>query len=80
MQFVALGEGWNLAAYDKVFNEAVAFESTYTYFYNNKVMYLLPRWFGQEGDWQKFAAQSADKMGSEAGDILYARIGWRVHK
>jgi hypothetical protein len=80
MQYVALGESWDLASYNKLFNSAVAFDSSYTFFYNNKVMYLLPRWFGQEGDWQKFATESADKIGGEAGDILYARIGWRIHE
>ena len=79
MQLVALAEGWNLASYDKPFSEAVTFEPACVIFYRYKVNFLMPRWFGKEGDWQKFAAQSADKTGGEAGDILYARIGWRVH-
>jgi hypothetical protein len=78
MHYVALGQQWDAAAYDKLFNEAITFDPTFTYFYNNKAQFLLPRWYGNEGDWQKFAAQSADKIGGEAGDILYARIGWRI--
>lgn len=80
MHFVALGKGVDLAGYDKMFNEAVAFDPGYTFFYNNKVTYLLPRWFGAEGDWQKFAQEAADKVGGEQGDILYARLGWRAHE
>jgi hypothetical protein len=80
MQFAALGLSWSSSTYNRVFDEAVAYEPNYTFFYNNKVVFLLPRWYGREGDWQKFAAESADKAGGEAGDILYARIGWRVHE
>jgi hypothetical protein len=80
MHFVALGQGWKVADYNALFEEAVKFDPSYTQFYNNKVMYLMPRWYGKEGEWQKFAAQAADKIGGEAGDILYARIGWRVHQ
>jgi hypothetical protein len=80
MQSVALGRAWKLEDYDKIFNEAVKFEPGYTQYYNGKAWYLLPRWFGKEGDWQKFAAEAADKVGGEAGDVLYARIGWRMHQ
>ncbi|MGZ4987988.1 MAG: DUF4034 domain-containing protein, partial [Limisphaerales bacterium] len=80
MQFVALEQRLSLADYNAIFEEAVRFEASYTPFYNNKVMYLSPVWFGKEGDWQKFAAEQADKIGGEAGDILYARMGWRVHQ
>ena len=54
--------------------------SPYAFFYNNKATYLLPRWHGEEGDWQKFASREADRLGGENGDILYARIGWRMHE
>ena len=80
MQFIALGQEWPLNSYETLFKEAVAFEPTYTFYYNNKVVFLLPRWYGKEGDWQRFASESADKLGGETGDVLYARIGWRVHE
>jgi len=79
MQFVALGLQWDLKSYDSLFNEAVAFEPNYAFFYFDKCMYLLPRWYGKEGDWQRFAFEASDKLGGEAGDILYARMGWRIH-
>jgi hypothetical protein len=79
-QYVALGLGWPLSIYNRIFDEAVAFEPNYTLFYYNKVNFLLPRWYGREGDWQRFASGAADILGGEAGDILYARIGWRIHK
>jgi hypothetical protein len=80
MQFVALGRNARLTDYNLIFDEAVNFEPAYTQFYINKATYLTPRWYGKEGDWQKFAADEADKKGGDAGDILYARIGWRLHQ
>jgi hypothetical protein len=80
LQFVALGQGWKVADFDAVFDDAVKFEPGYTQFYVNKATYLLPRWYGKEGDWQAFAQDAADKMTGEAGDMLYARIGWRIHQ
>jgi hypothetical protein len=80
MHYVAIGLGWPMESYNKMFDEAIAFEPDYTFFYNNKAIYLLPRWYGHEGDWQKFASDSADNEGGESGDILYARIGWRIHQ
>jgi hypothetical protein len=80
MQCVALGAGCKLTDYDRIFEEAVSFAPTYTQFYINKATYLTPRCYGKEGDWQNFAAAAADKIGGEAGDMLYARIGWRLHQ
>lgn len=79
MLIIALGEQCDARAYNQTFNEAIAFEPSYAYYYFHKAIYLLPRWYGKEGDWQKFATDASDKLGGEAGDILYARIGWWVH-
>ncbi len=81
MQTVALAEGWELVEYDEVFNAAIAYEPGNTVYYRNKAYYLLPRWYGrEEGEWQQFVAEACDKLGGEAGDIMYARIGWRFHE
>ncbi len=80
MQVVARGLEWDSVAYDRLFREAVAFEPDYSRFYKEKAEFLLPRWYGREGDWQKFAAEAANKLDGEAGDILYARIGWYMHE
>lgn len=66
-------------AYDAVFAEAVHNYPTYAPFYFLKTWRLLERWYGVPGEWEAFAKQSADQIGGEAGDILYARILWYVH-
>ncbi len=81
LQDVALAEGWNLDEFNKVFDEAIAFEPENALNYRMKSTYLLPRWYGKkEGVWQQFAAEACDKLGGEAGDIQYARIGWKFHE
>lgn len=71
---VALGEGWTHAAYDKVFSEAVRRWPDYYSFYFRKAHYLLPRWYGEPGEWEDFAGKAADSH--PEGDELYARIVW----
>jgi hypothetical protein len=65
--------------YDKVFSEALENFPPYTPFYFKRAYYLQERWFGEAGEWQKFAKESADRRGGEQGDILYAQIVWHLH-
>ncbi len=51
---------------------------TYKTVYFAKVLCLQPRWGGDEGAWEAFAKQSADKLGGKAGDELYAQLIWAV--
>jgi len=69
---VGQGEGWNRSQYDEVFEAAVAYEPLYRSFYHKKGSYLLPRWYGRDGDWEAFAEESADRLGADAGaDLFY---------
>lgn len=68
---LALGQGWERVDYDRAFDAAVALEPEYQGFYQAKANYLLPRWHGEEGEWQRFAAERADRLGGEKGDSLY---------
>jgi hypothetical protein len=78
-QRIALAQQWNREKYDELFESAVRFDPYYTAFYANKNVYLLPRWFGEPGECAAFAQKSADRLGGEEGDILYARLLWRLH-
>jgi hypothetical protein len=71
MQAVALGQGWSLEKYNELFNEAVALEPLYPYFYYAKATYLLPKWNGERGDWERFAEEAAEKIGGKEGSMLY---------
>ena len=74
MQEVALGEGWHLERASALLQRAIAFEPTYDAYYRNYAHFLLPKWYGRDGDSERFAQESADRLGGEDGDILYFLI------
>jgi hypothetical protein len=49
---VALGQGWSWDDFEKLFQEAKAFEPEFWSYDIAKATYLLPRWHGQPGDWE----------------------------
>lgn len=71
---VARGRSWELSQHYAIFNEAIAFEPGYHYYYRMLADYLQPKWAGQEGDPARFAEQQADRVGGDAGDALYFLI------
>lgn len=77
---VALGLGAERAEYDTVFNEAIRAYPQYAVYYSRKSNYLLPRWHGKTGEWERFLSKAADEVGGEDGDALYARVAWLMHE
>lgn len=51
---------------------------TYKNIFFAKVLCLQPRWGGDEGAWEAFAKQSADKLGGKVGDEFYAQLIWAI--
>jgi hypothetical protein len=78
MQQVSMAQQWEKAQATKLLQEAVAFEPTYYAYYRRHADYLQPMWFGEEGEAAKFAAQSADHLSGEQGDILYFEMASNI--
>ena len=78
MQQVALGQQWDRDRVDDLFKRAIASEPAYYYYYRSYAYYLMPQWNGEDGDATKFAQQSADRVGGDAGDVLYFQIGEKI--
>jgi hypothetical protein len=74
MQKVAQGQSWELPQATALFEQAVKFEPEYSYYYRIYANSLLPKWSGEDGDASRFAEKAANRMGGEAGDILYFQI------
>jgi hypothetical protein len=55
-------------------DQAVAFEPDYYYYYRQHARYLLPNWYGERGDAEKFVEQVANHVGGGKGDILFFQI------
>jgi hypothetical protein len=75
---VALGLGIPKEQFNRIFQEAVQAYPDYTPIYIQRGIFLLPRWYGQEGEWVADLTKSADEIGGEKGDILYARVAWSL--
>ena len=74
MMEVAQGEGWDLEQETALLQKAIAFEPSYYYYYRMHANYLLPKWHGEAGDVARFAEESANRVGGNDGDIVYAVI------
>lgn len=75
---VGLGQGWKTDRYNKLFEEGATLEPTYYYLYRIKAMYLMPRWYGEQGDWEKFVDQASQKIGGKEGSALYYFIASHI--
>jgi hypothetical protein len=61
-----------------VFQQAVAFEPDFYYFYRMMADQLLPKWGGEEGDSARFAESVADHIGGKKGDVIYYEIATTI--
>ncbi len=75
---IAKDESYAEAKYAQIFNEAITRFPHYKSAYFAKVLDLQPRWGGQDGEWEQFIKESADKVGAVEGDKFYAQLVWAV--
>ena len=78
MQQVALYQPWGLPQAQQLFSKAVAFEPDYFYYYMMYADFLAPKWNGEPGDVERFAKETADRIGGPLGDIVYFRVATDV--
>ncbi len=76
---ILLGLGAQKPAYEKFFEDSIKTTPGYTGYYYRQAIYLLPRWFGEPGEWESALAKGADKIGGDEGDMLYARVVWLMY-
>ncbi len=74
MQIVALAEGWEKQEARELFDQAAAFEPTYYHFYREYANFLLPKWYGDEGETQAFAEEVSSRLPAPDGSIVYFEI------
>jgi hypothetical protein len=73
-------EGWDRKRVEALFDEAVALEPRYLHVYSAMARYLMPRWYGEEGDWETFAERSAERLGGREGSVVYGHVAWQISK
>jgi hypothetical protein len=72
--WVGIGQQWEREALDRVFETGIKLEPAYYYLYQVKASYLLPQWGGGEGEWERFAEDSAISVGGDQGNIVFFAI------
>ena len=72
-QTVALGQNWDRAEYEALFEEAKKLEPEFFAFDLAHAKYLLPKWHGEAGDWEAAAEREIVRPGT-AGYEIYARV------
>jgi hypothetical protein len=73
---VELGLQAERSVCDATFNGAIEAWPDYPSVYFNRANFLLPRWYGAEGELAKDLEHSADKIGGESGDVVYVQTIW----
>ncbi|MGO8838552.1 MAG: DUF4034 domain-containing protein [Limisphaerales bacterium] len=79
LQKVALGLQLDRTRYNNIFNAAIKEFPDYQYYYRSRAVFLLPRWYGDDGETERDLEKSADRIGGEAGDMIYAQVVWDLH-
>jgi len=80
MQSLGRSKGWGLKQLTEFMEQGIAIEPLYPEVYREHALTLLPRWYGSEGDWEKFINDSSAKIGGIEGRILYSEICWRISR
>jgi len=70
---LAKGQGWSRDDFEKLFQDAKAFEPQFWGYDVAKAEYLLPRWYGQPGEWEYTLTLEIDKP-KGLGLETYSRV------
>ncbi len=77
---VARGLSYDKELFRVIFKQATNAYPGYSTYLLHRSTYLLPRWGGEPGEWEGELTKDADRLGGDAGDMLYAQVVWRVHE
>ena len=70
---IAIGQGWDPVMTARIYQGNRDLEPGFWYDEQTMALFLLPRWYGKEGDWEAFA-ESELRSGSGLGAEAYARV------
>jgi len=70
---VCLGANVNREVYEKIFEDGVEHTPDYTSIYEYKCYYLLPRWYGETGEWETFARAMSKREDIPGSEEIFAR-------
>lgn len=79
LQNISKGLGWEKEAQRRIFEIAVQLEPDFFGFYTSRAFTLLPRWYGEEGEWLKFAEDATKYTSAREGESIYTRIASNIY-
>ena len=74
MQHVSLAEGWDKQQARELLDQAAAFEPDFYHYYREYANFVLPKWYGDEGDQPAFAEEMSKRLPAPLGSIVYFEI------
>lgn len=72
-------QGWPRKKMDKLVKESIAVAPDYFDCHYNMAFYLMERWHGGKGDWQRYANSLPSRIEGEDAYLVYARLCERMH-
>jgi hypothetical protein len=75
---IALGLGVSKTQFDHIFQQAIQAWPDYLPNYVQRATFLLPRWYGNAGEWEADLGKNADLIGGKKGDMVYAQVVWSM--
>jgi hypothetical protein len=71
---VGLGQGWPTEDSQKLFEGAIACDSTCAIAYWQRANFLLPRWYGAPGEWEAWLDNAVSHLAPDEADRVYASV------
>ena len=79
MLVLASLEGFSKEKTRELLDEAVAFEPGFYHDYRQYTSYLLPKWYGDDGEAEAFVKEATTRLGGDDGAFLYFELATVVH-
>lgn len=76
---IVRAQGWDLGKISEILEKGSSLEPLYYYLYQEHAYTLQPRWGGEEGDSERYAAEVADRIGGKQGAVVYFKIATTLH-
>ncbi len=70
---VALGQGWHPDEFSALINQGLEFAPKFWALDVKRAYSLMPRWYGQKGDWEKYALETSERPDGLGAEV-YTRI------
>jgi WD domain, G-beta repeat len=77
---VARAEGLPRDATQAILDEGMKVDPTYMWMYTSMAEYLLPRWHGEPGDVERFAAEIVERLPGDDGLDAYGHIAYIINQ